>query len=205
MNYETDELFEYIIDAIKEGKDIPTIEELTWSKYGTEVAVLSIDSTGFTQATKERGIVHSLANLCMMYIALRPIFEEHGAISFRLDADNLFSRFGAVDQALAASIAANQALHILDIEIAANRSLGICTGIGYGYLLESSHKGAYGTEMNLASKLGEDIAGDSEILLTTAAYNQLTHPHGCEFDACSTSIAGVNIPYYRTEIKAVAP
>lgn len=205
MKYESDPLFEYIIAALQEGKDIPTIENMSWSRFGVEVAVLSIDSTGFTQATKEYGIVHSLANLCKMYIALRPIFEEHGAISFRLAADDLFSRFDTPDQALAASIAANKALHSLDIKIAPNRSLGICIGIGYGYMLESSHKGAYGPEMNLASKLGEDIAADSEILLTTAAFDQLTHHHDCQFETCTTQIAGVELPYYRTKIESGAP
>jgi class 3 adenylate cyclase len=201
MRYESDELFEYIITALREGKDFPTIEKLTWSKFGTELAVLSIDSTSFTHTTKKHGIATSLTNLCKMYMGLRPIFEKHGAVTFRVDADNLFSEFDTVDQALAATIDSNRVMHELEIQILPGKNLEICSGIGYGYLLQSERKGAFGPQMNLASKLGEDIAVGSEILLTEEAFNQLSNHQGCVFNECSITMAGVTFPYYQTKVE----
>ena len=46
-------------------------------------------------------------------------------------------------------------------------------GIGYGDTLVIGDEDLFGSEMNVACKLGEDIAGLDEILITTAAYTAL--------------------------------
>lgn len=55
--------------------------------------------------------------------------------------------------------------------------------IGYGRILNIDEDDLYGDEVNLASKLGEDIAGRGAILLTEAAKAQTNaagnrHPRG---------------------------
>jgi class 3 adenylate cyclase len=45
--------------------------------------------------------------------------------------------------------------------------------VGYGEVLMVDEDDFYGNELNLASKLGEDIADPGETLLTEAAHAQL--------------------------------
>ncbi len=55
-----------------------------------------------------------------------------------------------------------------------DRRLYASIGIGYGAVLNIDDEDLFGDEMNLACKLGEDIAARSEILLTEAARATLT-------------------------------
>jgi class 3 adenylate cyclase len=61
--------------------------------------------------------------------------------------------------------------------------------------------GVYGDEMNLASKLGEDIAGGEEILLTEAAYAGIEDHSKNGFKRKSITISGVRISYYSLKLK----
>lgn len=47
----------------------------------------------------------------------------------------------------------------------------LCSGIGYGELLRIEENDVWGDEVNIASKLGEDLAKESEIYLSEAAKN----------------------------------
>ena len=49
----------------------------------------------------------------------------------------------------------------------------IAIGVGYGRILLVGDDDAYGDEMNVACKLGEDLAEQGEILLTAAAHEAL--------------------------------
>ena len=46
-------------------------------------------------------------------------------------------------------------------------------GVGYGEILMVEEDDFYGNELNLASKLGEDVAESGETLLTEAAHARL--------------------------------
>ena len=75
-------------------------------------------------------------------------------------------------------------------------AIHISVGIGYGEVLKIGDRDIFGHEMNLASKLGEDLAADDEILLTAAAYETLPTPH----DDCqkkTRTISDVTLTYYQ--------
>ena len=56
----------------------------------------------------------------------------------------------------------------------------------------------YGDEVNLAFKLGEDVARGREVLLTEDAYGKLTADgEAIDATACSVEIGGVPLRYYR--------
>ena len=56
----------------------------------------------------------------------------------------------------------------------------------------------YGNEMNLASKLGEDIASDDEILLTESAHDFLSQSTHL-FDVFTQEISGVTLTIYQLQ------
>jgi class 3 adenylate cyclase len=69
----------------------------------------------------------------------------------------------------------------------------LCIGIGFGRILQLDDD-AFGDEVNLAYKLGEDIAKGREILITASAAErtsaQMEGP-------LHTTIGGLDIPYFR--------
>ncbi|MEM7650144.1 MAG: adenylate/guanylate cyclase domain-containing protein, partial [Cyanobacteria bacterium P01_A01_bin.70] len=71
-------------------------------------------------------------------------------------------------------------------------------GIGYGEVLVVGDHNLYGNEINLASKLGEDIAGDDEILLTAAAHDALTTT-GWQFVRTVQTISHVTPTVYQLQ------
>ena len=91
-------------------------------------------------------------------------------------ADNFIAMF-VFDQptdAVQAALALHEAFERDPIMIAETQTYELCIGIGYGTLIYSSAlEGYFGDEMNLASKLGEDLARGKETLLNAPTYNEL--------------------------------
>jgi len=80
----------------------------------------------------------------------------------------------------------------------------ISIGIGYGELIMISsgthYSDVYGQQMNLASKLGEDLAGRDEVMLTEAAFQQIdpVAANGeANWDLLQTEISGLQISVYK--------
>lgn len=77
------------------------------------------------------------------------------------------------------------------------RPYKICAGIGYGTLLVTgAHGEFFGKEMNLASKLGEDLADGDELFLTEAAYEQLADERKKMFSRKTETVSGNEIIHY---------
>lgn len=132
-------------------------------------AILVLDSSGFSRLSQEQGIIVALAEIERLRGVVAPIVEAHQGSPFKLEADNVYAVFPTVERAIAASCEMMRQL------AAINKHVSI--GIGYGDLIMISdgacYHDVYGEEMNLASKLGEDLAETDEVLLTEAAFQQL--------------------------------
>ena len=188
------ELFKKILGAA--GSDKDELESQTWREFGCTRAVLVMDSTGFTRITSSHGIVHYLSILAQIREMLSPLFESCGSLRTRAEADNIYAEFESVTQALHAAIEANRMVNQQSLDLSESEKFGLCIGIGFGQLLDSGHEGLYGSEMNLASKLGEDTADAGEILMTEAAWRELPDASQNNFHRCSVGISGADISYY---------
>jgi adenylate cyclase len=73
----------------------------------------------------------------------------------------------------------------------------ILAGIGFGTVLAIGEDDVYGDEMNLASKLGEDLARPEEVLLTPAAHAALAGTDTFTFQEVGVTISGLESPAYR--------
>ena len=91
----------------------------------------------------------------------------------KAEADNLFAVFDDVPAAIECARAIHAGLDTANRFLPDDWDLHAGIGIGYGALLVVDHADLYGSEMNLASKLGEDVAKRGEILLTSSARAQL--------------------------------
>jgi adenylate cyclase len=154
----------------------------------------------YSRITQEAGIVYYLICLIKLNDIIKPIFEKHGCLSYRPEEDNIYAEFETPDQALAASIEANQAVKTAKLMLNEHEPFQICVGIGYGNVLFSRNNRVFGDEMNLASKLGEDIAEGEEILLIEAAYANIDYKYKNGFERKNISIAGVKISYYSLKL-----
>ncbi len=90
----------------------------------------------------------------------------------KTEADNLFARFDGVREAVDASVAMLERLSEANMATDDESDIQISVGIGWGPTLVLEHD-MWGGEFNLASKLGEDLAGAGEVLLTSAAHRAL--------------------------------
>ena len=192
----SDNVFDAIRGLIRCGVAPEAMERELWDRVSTRAAVLVCDSCGFTRITQARGVVHFLTCITRARDVLRPVFERHGAWSFRAEADNVYSEFDTVDQAFETAVEANAALADAKIMLTDDERFGICIGIGYGRVLRAGREGVFGHEMNLASKLGEDLAKGGEVLLTEAALARLSPQHTGQFDVRHTEISGVAVTYH---------
>ncbi len=176
------------------------VEREMLERYQDDCAVLVLDSSGFTRMTRKYGIIHFLSLVVAMRDIVRPIFERHEAISHWPHCDNMFAVFPSTRLAVQSAVAIQEAVQAENAKRAEASRLAVCIGVGSGRLLRIGREDIYGDEMNVASKLGEDVAESREILLTAAAYDEVKdQAEGLKTDVLKTHVSGVEIPYHRLE------
>ncbi len=167
-----------------------------WGKFGCRCAMLVLDSSGFTRNTQESGILSYLACIVRLRDMMDPILTRFDCISWRAATDNVFAEFETANGALATALEIQRSVSAANIRVQDSGKFGVCIGIGFGDVLRSRSEGVFGNEMNLASKLGEDLAGNGEILLTESAYQEISEEYRRDIIARRTNISGVELSYY---------
>jgi class 3 adenylate cyclase len=131
-----------------------------------EASLMVVDTCGYTRTLRNQGVVPFLALLLTLNeIVVTRVSESGGSRCFR-EADNFFALFETVEAAtlcgeaiLADAAAANAAAP-------PEEQLAVSIGIGYGPMLLIGRDQVYGEEVNIVSKVGEDLAGPDELMLT---------------------------------------
>jgi class 3 adenylate cyclase len=141
--------------------------------FEQRVAILAMDMCGFTQLTLAHGIIHFLAMIRQMEEVARPAIEGNGGRVIKQEADDIFAVFSEPAQALEAALDILRGFDAINKVLPPERHLHGSVGIGFGDTLVIGDEDLFGSEMNVACKLGEDIAETDEILLTDAAYAAL--------------------------------
>ncbi|NUT49057.1 MAG: adenylate/guanylate cyclase domain-containing protein [Saccharothrix sp.] len=152
------------------------------AKYRRRQAVLVLDGTGFTTTALTAGEVAAFVRIMTVQRLVEPVLRAHGATLVRAFADDLVALFDAPEHALAAAFEAHRRVAAHNAEHAVVPPLGCCAGIGWGDVFAIGPNDAMGDQMNLASKLGEDVAVDGETLLTESAYEALRGRPGTRFE-----------------------
>ncbi|MEM7365696.1 MAG: adenylate/guanylate cyclase domain-containing protein [Pseudomonadota bacterium] len=191
-------LFSHLRRLIDEGIDPVSREQEIHEQYGRHVSVLVLDSVGFSRISEERGIVHYLTRLMQMRDVVQPILNHHEALSSTFEADNAFAVFADANRAVCAAHAIHVAIDTSGLMLTDTEAFQCCIGVGSGRLLYSQTlEGYFGEEMNLASKLGEDVAEGGETLITAATYQILSDDLRGHYVSEQQSIAGIDLTYYR--------
>jgi adenylate cyclase len=140
-------------------------------RFRVTCAVLVLDMAGFSVSVQKHGIIHHLALIRRMNVAAEQAIHQAGGRVVKFDADNCFAAFPRVRQAVQAAVQLNRELEVDNRHRLIRDRIEVSIGIGYGPILLGSED-LFGDEVNLASKLGEDLAGHGEILLTQEAKRQ---------------------------------
>jgi len=171
-----------------------TIEET----FGQNKAVMVLDMSGFSHTTQKYGIIAFLLMIQQMQLICRPCVEHFGGVVIKTDADNLFCLFDSVSEAIKASQEITSRLNAANVVLPVESHLYASIGIGYGKILNIGDEDIFGDEVNLASKLGEDIADKGEILLSAAAQIGLGESAFKTREA-GVSVSGISLIYHIVE------
>jgi class 3 adenylate cyclase len=131
-------------------------------------AVVYTDTADFTMRTARDGILHFLMVFNRAVVQAEPMLRRHAGRLIKVEADSLLMQFPDVDAACHGVDAMESLLQRLNRGRVADEQLCFSYGIGYGDMLDLEED-LFGLEVNLASKLGEDLAKPGEALLTPTA------------------------------------
>lgn len=123
-------------------------------------AILVVDMCGFSELMDQQGEGAATAAVERLRELGAAVVEAGGGRVVNAFADNLFCVLPTVQ----AAVRAVEAIGAV---------IPISAGIGFGHALIQGPD-IWSVEMNRASRLGEDIAGAGQMLLTEAAKNQLS-------------------------------
>lgn len=166
--------------------------------FSQTLAIAVLDMAGFSRTTAEAGIIAALAQIYQVRAQAQLQIEAAGGRVLKLEADNIYAVFPTVEQALSATQTLTAQL--------GQAQLSVSAGIGFGPVLVVGDRDVFGHEMNLASKLGEDVAAADEIWLTASAQGALTpaQPTSAAFnlEALNIQVSGIVLQAYRLRPEA---
>ena len=198
MTDKQDHLFHYLAPMLSMGIEPGDREEEFWQRYGETVAVLTLDTAGFTRIARSHGILHFLSRLIPLRELCEQVFNSHNCRQLRFEADNAYATFLTVDDALRSAQAIHHAIFDRGLMLDDVERMQVSIGIGYGDLLYSeTREGHFGEEMNYASKLGEDIGKGDETLITERAYREASPELVSGFSLAAADISGITLPHHR--------
>lgn len=163
-------------------------------RYERPLAVMIGDMSGFSRITQAHGILHFLGLIQKMRAMAGPIVARHGGRVVKFEADNLYASFESADAALEAAIELHAACE--EGAGAPDDTVRMSLGLGYGGVLDIGGVDFYGDQVNLASKLGEDIAEAGEILVSEAFLEASSDRKGWFWDKRTTRISNIAFDYY---------
>ncbi len=180
------------------------IDAAIYATFGATRAVLVMDMTGFSRMTLSHGLIHFLTMIHRMNEIAQPVIERHGGLLVKFEADNVFAAFYTVEQAVNAALDLINCLEAANAVLPDEMDMRGKFGIGYGEILLIENAELFGSEVNLASKLGENLAAPNEILLTQAARDKVS-AEALKLQPVKTRVSGMELKYYHLAQEKVNP
>ncbi|MFT4546088.1 MAG: adenylate cyclase [Pseudoalteromonas tetraodonis] len=173
------DIFQFIGERI-ENEGEQGLDEAVWERFGCERTVLVADMAGFTITTRKHGIVHYLQLIERMRVTASSLLNSLGGQLVRFEADNLFAVFQNPVAALEFANAFVQLCEEDNQSRPRESQIHLSIGIDHGEILLHEDD-FFGAAVNMASKLGEDLAQPREIL-TTQRVVEMTAGSGIELE-----------------------
>ncbi len=146
----------------------PELDCRSYPRLFRKRAVVFTDTADFTVRTVRDGILHFLMLFDRVLHETAPAIRRARGGIVKVDGDSLLLRFPDVPAACACVDAIEGVLRRGNARRPENERMFFSYGIGFGDVLDLEGD-VFGLEVNLASKLGEDLAEPGQALLTPAA------------------------------------
>lgn len=161
-----DRLEKLIDERLKPGADKKMIDGRIWDLFGEEWCVMFTDLSGFSRGVAKFGIIHFLQTIQESERILIPVIEDHDGILLKVEGDSFLVIFRNVTKGVQGAIAMQRTLKKYNADKPDEEKVLLCVGLGFGKMLRIGDTDVFGSEVNAASKLGEDTAKAWEILVT---------------------------------------
>lgn len=155
------------------GDDAKAIEARIWGTYGQDRAVLVLDMSGFSRLTRRFGIVHYLALVRRMQKTSGPLVAQWRGQVIKFEADNLYATFAEALDAVLCARAIRDAFETQNVATPDEKDVHVSIGIAWGKILVVEDHDYFGDAVNVACKLGEDLAKPEEILFDVGIRERL--------------------------------
>ena len=198
VNRTRERLYKFLRERNEQPERCAEIDACIREVFAQTVAVLVMDMSGFSRQTIRHGIIHFLAKIQRMHSIAIPLVEARGGVIVKLEADNIYAVFGAVADAVEAAVDIQKGMDAANTLLPDELDMHGEYGIGFGETLVIENEDIFGSEVNLASKLGEDLADRGEVLLTESAYQQVAGG-AREFERLEMTVSGLDLVVYRVK------
>jgi len=146
-------------------------DQEVFGELGRPRAVVFTDTAHFTLYSVRYGILHFMMSFQEACERVAPVIAPGGEI-VKIEGDSLMLRYDSVVAACRGVARIEAALRRFNRGRPEDQLMRFSYGIGWGHVLDLEHD-LFGLEVNLASKLGEDLARPGEVLLTPSAVEAL--------------------------------
>ncbi len=196
INRTRERLYKFLRERNEQPGRAAEIDAHIREVFGETLAVLVMDMSGFSRQTVRHGIIHFLAKIQRMHSIAIPLIEAREGVIIKLEADNIFAVFGAVANAVEAAVDIQKGMDAVNTLVPDEQDMHGEYGIGFGEILVIEGEDIFGSEVNLASTLGEDLAERGEVLLTESAYRQV-EGDGRQFERLEMAVSGLDLVVYK--------
>jgi len=164
-------------------------------RYATERTVLIGDMAGFTRRVEAADVVPFVALIFEMRKICEPLVEAQGGYLFKTDADNVFAAFSEPVAGLDCAVAIQLQLERANATRPHEERIEIGLALACGEVLAIGGEDVWGLPINLASKLGEDLAEAGEVLADKSMLPAL-ESRNLDREQRSCVLSGVQLDYF---------
>lgn len=188
------------------AEQLRAFDDAVWAARGAEAAILVTDLSGFTRLTKKHGIIHFLHIFRRFQRVCVPTIDAHHGALVCQDADDILGLFPTAHDAVAAALAMQREVVAINTDLEPDARVGLCVGVAHGKMLRLDDN-VFGDPVNVAFKLGEDLADAGEVLVSAdtfaAAVAEGVGFAGVEIsDLRSAPAGGVRLEHRRLILRA---
>ncbi|MCU0606728.1 MAG: adenylate/guanylate cyclase domain-containing protein [Candidatus Edwardsbacteria bacterium] len=182
-------------ERLQPGADTKAIDRRIWRLFGGRWCVMFTDLAGFSRNVAEYGIVHFLQNIYRSECLLAPVVERYDGLILKFEGDSFLAVFRSPRRAVAAALEMQRELAGFNRDLAPENQVLLGVGLGYGPMLRIGDSDVFGAEVNAASKLGEDVAGPGDVLVTANVRAAVGKVRGSVFRKLAAAPPGATAAY----------
>lgn len=190
-----DRLERLISARLEPNADKAALDRRIWDLFGETWAVMFTDLSGFSRGVAEFGIIHFLQTIYESQRLLVPVLDGHDGILLKTEGDSFLVIFRTAARAVDCAVRMQEVCAAYNGSRSPAERVLLCIGLGYGRVLRISDHDVFGSEVNAASRLGEDMAKPGEILVTESVRNALSRRRGLAFDRLSRAPSGARAAF----------